>query len=73
MVGTFAALPGSAQPFQNNWINYNQKFLKFPVTEDGIYRISYSTLEQALGTGVVDLDTLDSRRFQLFALQYMGV
>ena len=33
-----------SQPYGNEWINYNQKYYSFPVTSDGIYRISKTEL-----------------------------
>lgn len=36
-----------SQPYGNEWINYNQKYYSFPVTEDGIYRISKAELINA--------------------------
>jgi hypothetical protein len=36
-----------AQPFGNEWINYNQTYFKIKVVNDGIYRIPYATLNAA--------------------------
>lgn len=36
-----------SQPYGNEWINYNQKYFKFPITQDGIYRINRATLVNA--------------------------
>lgn len=42
----------NAQPFGNEWINYNQTYFKFKVGENGVYRIPYSLL-QSYGMGTV--------------------
>ncbi len=36
-----------AQPYGNEWIDYNKSYYKIWVHEDGIYRVSYSQLENA--------------------------
>lgn len=38
-------LPLTAQTFGNEWINYNQTYFKFPITEDGVYKITYADLQ----------------------------
>lgn len=37
-----------AQNFNNNWIDYQNKYLYFKVVEKGIYRINYTTLNSGL-------------------------
>ena len=34
-----------AQPYGNEWINYSQKYYKLPVVQEGIYKITYQTLQ----------------------------
>ncbi|WP_129019558.1 putative type IX secretion system sortase PorU2 [Edaphocola flava] len=41
-----------AQPYGNEWINYNQTYFKVKVGENGIYRIPYAAL-QSYGMGSV--------------------
>lgn len=53
----------TAQNYCNEWINYSQKYYKIKVVQDGVYRISYSTLASA-GT---PLQIFDPRQFQIFA------
>lgn len=36
-----------AQPYGNEWINYNQNYFKFKITQDGVYKISYTELSNA--------------------------
>jgi hypothetical protein len=51
-----------AQPYGNEWINYNQKYYKFPVTVDGIYRIDST----ALANAGIAVNTIDPRTLQIF-------
>ncbi len=36
-----------SQPFGNEWINYNQRYFKFKLAENGVYRIDAAELQQA--------------------------
>lgn len=49
--------------FGNEWIRYEQSYYKFQVVSDGIYRISFNTLNQT----IPGLTALDPRNFQLYA------
>jgi hypothetical protein len=52
----------------NDWIDYDpdRRYLKVNITEDGIYRISTSSLSTAM-TGVgVDINDVDPRSIQVF-------
>ncbi len=51
-----------AQPYGNEWINYNQQYFKIKTAQDGIFRVSYADL-QSVGFPV---DNVDPRRIQLF-------
>ncbi|MDD3878195.1 MAG: C25 family cysteine peptidase [Bacteroidales bacterium] len=51
-----------AQPYGNEWINYNQSYFKIKVFKEGIYRINYATLQNA----GVPIGNIDPRSFQLF-------
>ncbi len=53
---------GFAQPYGNEWINYGQSYYKFPIFEDGIYRLDYNTLSNAN----IPLTTFQSENIQLF-------
>lgn len=48
---------------QNSWINYDQNYFKFPVSEQGIYRIEF---EDLVGAGI-NVTSLDPRNLQIFA------
>ena len=45
-----------------SWINYSQTYYKIPVAKEGIYRLSYSTLQLA----GLPVDAIDPTRLQLF-------
>ncbi|RFC53701.1 putative type IX secretion system sortase PorU2 [Brumimicrobium aurantiacum] len=51
-----------AQPFGNEWINYNQQYYKFGVAENGVYRLNY----QALVNAGVPVNTVAANKFQIF-------
>lgn len=36
-----------AQSYGNEWINYNQTYYKIKISQDGLYRITYSVLQQS--------------------------
>jgi len=53
----------SAQtPYGNDWINANQTYYKIKVTQKGIYRLNYTTLNQQIPT----LSSINPKNFQLF-------
>ena len=57
----FAPLFVNAQ-LTNDWINYDQNYFKFPIAEDGVYRIDFQQLINAgMNTGAID-----PRNFQIF-------
>lgn len=53
----------SAQQYTNEWIEYDQKYYKIKIAEDGIYRLDYNTL-QSYGFPVSSVNPLN---IQLFA------
>lgn len=48
---------------QNTWINYDQSYFKFPVSEQGIYKMEFDDLVNA----GINVTTLDPRNIQVFA------
>ena len=52
-----------SQPYGNEWINYSQTYYRFPIAQDGVYRITYSDL---LNAGF-PVSTIDPRNIQVFA------
>lgn len=57
-----------SQTYGNEWINYDQQYLKFSVSADGIYRLHYDVLNTSLAGMGISLDDIDPRNFQLFNL-----
>ena len=50
--------------YGDEWINEDQTYYKFQITEEGIYRLSAQTLEDA----GISLSEIDVDRFQLYSL-----
>lgn len=50
------------QRFGNEWIDYAQTYYKFKISDDGIYRISYQTLQNSN----LPLTSIDPRNIQLY-------
>ncbi|NNC96032.1 MAG: hypothetical protein HKN92_10750 [Chitinophagales bacterium] len=51
-----------AQVYSNDWINHSQEYHKIQVTEDGIYKIPYSTLSASIPT----LNSINGDQFTLY-------
>ena len=47
----------------NDWINYSQSYFKFPIVNDGVYRVTY---QQLMNSGV-NLTNIDPRNIQIFS------
>lgn len=47
----------------NDWINYSQSYFKFPIVNDGVYRVTY---QQLMNAGV-NLTNIDPRNIQIFS------
>lgn len=56
-------LPLAAQINGNEWIDYSRPHYKFPITETGIYRITYQDLQAAN----IPLATIQPNDFRIFA------
>ncbi|MEJ2006145.1 MAG: transporter, partial [Cyclobacteriaceae bacterium] len=56
------ALAAAAQPYANDWIDYDKSYWRIQTAEDAIYRISYADLQSA----GFPVSTIDPRRIQLF-------
>ena len=52
-----------AQPYGNEWINYDQTYYEFKIVDKGIYRIDFTTLSNA----GINLSQIDPRNIQIFA------
>jgi hypothetical protein len=57
----------NAQPYGNEWIDYNQQYLKIPVTSNGIYKLDYPVLNTEMASIGVSLASIDPRNIQMFA------
>ena len=55
---------GNQKLYGNEWIDYSQTYVKIPIVQDGIYRLT-ATAMQAAG---IPLSTVAANRFQLFKL-----
>lgn len=55
-----------AQTFGNEWINYNQKYYNFKITQTGIQRIGYNELNNALLSTGDDINSINTSKFQIF-------
>lgn len=69
---TIAFILTSRAQYSNSWINFNQKYYRIPVAQDGIYRINYSTMVSA----GIPVSTIDPRQVQIFCMgeeQYIYV
>lgn len=51
-----------AQRYGNEWVNFTQRYYKFPIPKEGIYRIDSLTLSNA---GIA-LSTVNPKQFQIF-------
>ncbi|MEM9051998.1 MAG: hypothetical protein AAGC47_08110, partial [Bacteroidota bacterium] len=52
-----------AQPYGNEWIDYDQRYFKFQIVEDGVYRITFNDLANA---GIA-ISGINPQNIQLFA------
>ncbi|MCX7862454.1 MAG: C25 family cysteine peptidase, partial [Bacteroidales bacterium] len=53
----------NSQPYGSEWINYNQKYFRIPISKTGIYRINRQTLVQA----GFPVNNISPKNIQLFA------
>lgn len=58
----FITISSFAQ-YSNSWINYSQKYYKFPISKTGVYRITYSDLTSA-GVSISSINS--PKNFQIF-------
>ncbi|MGB0402955.1 MAG: C25 family cysteine peptidase [Salibacteraceae bacterium] len=55
-----------SQSFGNEWINFNQRYLKVPVSKKGIYQINHIELASAFNSIGVNISNVDPRNIQIF-------
>lgn len=58
----------AAQKFGNEWINPNQRYLKIPITSEGIYKIDFQVLNAASGKVGINLNAQNPQNLQVFAM-----
>ena len=56
-----------SQPYGNEWVNASQPHFQFQIHQEGVYRVSYQALNDALATNGFNLATIDPRSIQVFA------
>lgn len=57
----------TAQPYGNEWVVASQPYFQFKVHQEGVYRINYQTLNDALAAQGFSLASVDPRNLQIFA------
>lgn len=62
LLGLLLPLAVQGQVYGNEWIDYNQQYLKIPVGQEGIYKITYQDLQKA----GFPVGTVNPRNLQLF-------
>ena len=60
----FVGINSQAQ-YGNDWIDYSQLYLKFPITQSGVHRIDYNDLNTALTAQGISLSLIDTRNIQI--------
>ena len=68
-LGFFLVLNGLtlySQTYGNEWIDYNQKYLEFPIVKSGIQRINYSDISSGVASLGVNINTISKSGFQIF-------
>lgn len=56
----------SGQTFGNEWIDYSQKYFSFKVSETGIQRLDYASVQSALSQNGVAIASIPTSHFQVF-------
>lgn len=56
-----------SQPYGNEWVNASQPHFKIKIVHEGVYRINYQVLNDALAAQGFSLGSIDPRNFQMFA------
>ena len=71
-----SALSAQTDLYGNEWISYDQQYLKIRTAADGLYRLHYDELADALTAIGTDIATIAPDDFQLFQLgeeQYLYI
>ncbi|MBO4580918.1 MAG: hypothetical protein J5701_01350 [Bacteroidales bacterium] len=62
----FNITSSQAQTYGNEWIDYNQTYLKFAISKTQVYRINYTTLYAALQKVGVSLADINPRNIKIY-------
>jgi hypothetical protein len=62
ILASFFSIVVFSQSYNNEWINYNQRYYKIPIFKTGLYKITYQDLQQA----GIPINTIQPDNFQLF-------
>ncbi|MFN0276344.1 MAG: C25 family cysteine peptidase [Chitinophagales bacterium] len=62
----FSSLHTFSQPYGNEWINYDQKYVRMDITETALYRIDHTALSEIITSTGSSLSSIDPRNFQIF-------
>jgi hypothetical protein len=62
----FSGFTALTQPFGNEWIDYSKKYLKVKVPQTGIYKINYSTIDNALQSIGENTSSINPQSFKLY-------
>ena len=66
VIFAFLSSVPKAQQYGNEWINYGQQYLYFPVVQTGVHQINFSTLNTSLNSLGVNLNQINHDQFQIF-------
>ena len=66
VIFAFSSLVYKAQQYGNEWINYGQQYLYFPVVQTGVHQIHFSTLNSSLNSIGINLNQINHDQFQIF-------
>ena len=55
------------QPYGNDWINYNHRYLKVPVKTGGLCRGNFTELNHAFANIGIPISSIDPRTIQVFS------
>ena len=55
-----------SQSFGNEWINFNQRYLKIPVFKEGVHQIKYTELASSFSSIGLNITNINPNNIQLF-------
>ena len=54
------------QQYGNEWINYNQNYFHFSITQTGVHRLYHNEINNALNQQGIDLNQITHSQFQIY-------